>query len=106
MRIAIGHDRLTGMRGGEKVLEVLCARYPQAEIFTLLHVRGSVSPTIERRPIHTSLLQRLPGIRRYYRQCLPLFPALVEQFDLERFDVVLSSSHCAVKGVIARPDAL
>jgi len=102
MNVAIVHDWLTGMRGGERVLEVLCERYPQAELFTLLHVRHSVSPVIERRRIHTSLLQHLPAARRYYRQCLPVFPALIEQFDLERFDVVISSSHCVAKSVIVR----
>ena len=94
------------MRGGEKVLEALCERYPDAELFTLLHVRGSVSATIERAPIHHSLLQYLPGVRRYYRQCLPLFPVLVEQFDLERFDLVISSSHCVAKSVIVGPEAV
>jgi glycosyltransferase involved in cell wall biosynthesis len=105
-RVAIVHDWLTGMRGGEKVLEVLCERYPNAELFTLVHVRGSVSGLIERANIHTSLLQHLPGVRHYYRQCLPLFPTLVEQFDLERFDVVISSSHCVAKSIIVRPGAV
>ena len=82
MKVALVHDWLTGMRGGEKVLEVLCERYPDAELFTLVHVAGSVSPIIERLPIHTSALQWLPGIRHYYRECLPLFPKLIEQFDL------------------------
>jgi glycosyltransferase involved in cell wall biosynthesis len=103
VKTALVHDWLTGMRGGEKVLEVLCERYPRAQIFTLLHVRGSVSPTIERRVVHTSPLQRLPGVRHYYRECLPLFPALIEQFDLTAFDLVISSSHCAAKSVITRP---
>ncbi|MEO8258046.1 MAG: glycosyltransferase [Acidobacteriota bacterium] len=106
MRIAIVHDWLTGMRGGEKVLEALCERYPDADLFTLLHVRGSVSATIERAPIHPSLLQYLPAVRRYYRKCLPLFPVLVEQFDLEPFDLVISSSHCVAKSVIAGPRAV
>ena len=106
MRIALVHDWLTGMRGGEKALEVLCERYPQAEIFTLLHVRGSVSATIERLPIHTSLLQRLPAVERYYRECLPLFPALIEQFDLERFELLISTSHCVAKSVLAPPRAI
>ena len=106
MRIAIVHDWLTGMRGGEKVLEALCERYPDALLFTLLHVRGSVSATIARAPIHHSLLQYLPGVRRYYRTCLPLFPVLVEQFDLERFDLVISSSHCVAKSVIVGPEAV
>ncbi len=106
MKVAIVHDWLTGMRGGEKVLEVLCERFPHAELFTLLHVGGSVSPAIERLPIQTSALQHLPGVRHYYRECLPLFPWLIEQFDLDRFDLVISSSHCAAKSVVARPGAV
>ena len=105
LKVALVHDWLTGMRGGEKVLEVLCERFPDAEIFTLLHVPGTVSPAIERLPIHTSLLQHLPAVRRYYRECLPLFPTLIEQFDLERFDLVISSSHCVAKAALARPGA-
>jgi glycosyltransferase involved in cell wall biosynthesis len=106
MRLAIVHDWLTGMRGGERVLEALCERYPDAELFTLLHVRGSVTPVVERHRVHTSLAQRFPGVRHYYRKCLPLYPALVEQFDLERFDVVISSSHCIAKSVLTRPDTV
>ena len=49
--VALVHDWLTGMRGGEKVLEVICERFPDAELFTLVHVRGSVSPAIERLPV-------------------------------------------------------
>jgi glycosyltransferase involved in cell wall biosynthesis len=106
VKVALVHDWLTGMRGGEKVLEMLCERYPDAELFTLLHVPGSVSPVIERLTIHTSALQRLPGIRRYYRECLPLFPKLIEQFDLTRFDLVLSTSHCVAKSALAAPNAV
>ena len=99
-RLAIVHDWLTGMRGGEKVLDAVCGRFPDAELFTLVHVRGSVSPAIERLRPQTSFVQHLPFVRRMYRAYLPLFPAAVEQFDLDRFDVVLSISHCAVKSVI------
>ena len=81
VKVALVHDWLTGMRGGENVLEMLCECYPDAELFTLLHLPGSVSPAIERLTIHTSALQRLPGIRHYYRECLPLFPTLIERFD-------------------------
>ena len=98
--LAIVHDWLTGMRGGEKALEVLCERFPDAELFTLVHVRGSVSPAIERLRLHTSFLQRFPLVGRYYRHCLPLFPTAVEQFDFDRFDLVLSVSHCCVKSVV------
>jgi glycosyltransferase involved in cell wall biosynthesis len=100
LRVALVHDWLTGMRGGERVLEGLCRLYPHAELFTLIHVPGSVSPAIEGRPIHTSFVQRLPRSVRYYRHYLPLFPFAIEQFDLDRFDLVLSSSHCAAKAVV------
>jgi len=99
-RIAIVHDWLTGMRGGEKVLDAVCERFPDAALFTLVHVPGSVSPAIERMRPRTSFVQHLPAVKRLYRAYLPVFPAAVEQFDLEGFDVVLSISHCAVKSVI------
>jgi len=99
-RLAVVHDWLTGMRGGEKVLDAVCERFPDAALFTLVHVRGSVSPTIERLQPRTSFVQNLPMVKRLYRAYLPLFPAAVEQIDLDGFDVVLSISHCAVKSVI------
>jgi glycosyltransferase involved in cell wall biosynthesis len=100
LRVALVHDWLTGMRGGEKVLEVLCGLFPRAELFTLVHVRGSVSPLIERHRLHRSFVSSLPHVRRLYRHYLPVFPFAVEQFDLDRFDLVVSTSHCAVKSVI------
>src|SRR6266516_877769 len=99
-RIALVHDWLTGMRGGEKALHALCELFPDAEVFTLVHVRGSVSPAIERLPLHTSFIQHLPFARRLYRHCLPLFPLAVEQFDFDRFDFVLSTSHCCAKSIV------
>ena len=106
MRTAIVHDWLTGMRGGEKCLEVFCELFPGATVFTLLHEAGSVSPAIENMDIRTSFLQGIPGITRHYRQFLPLFPAAIESFDLAGYDLVLSSSHCAAKGVRAPEGAL
>ena len=99
-RIALVHDWLTGMRGGERALEVLCERFPNAELFTLVHVPGSVTPVIERRPIHTSFVQHLPAVAKLYRHYLPLFPTAVERFRFDDFDTVISISHCCVKSVI------
>ncbi len=106
MRTAIVHDWLTGMRGGEKVLEALCELFPDADLFTLLHIPGAVSGTIEKRRIQTSFIQRLPLAKKRYRLYLPLFPLAVEGFDLKGYDLVISSSHCAAKGVIPGPNAL
>ena len=105
-RVAIVHDWLTGMRGGERCLEVLCELFPQAPLFTLLHVPGSVTPVIERRRIVTSFVQRLPRAAERYRYYLPLFPLAVRQFDLSGYDLIVSMSHCVAKGVRVPPVAL
>ncbi|OGC87694.1 MAG: glycosyl transferase [candidate division Zixibacteria bacterium RBG_16_48_11] len=104
MRIALVHDWLTGMRGGEKCLEALCQIYPQAEIYTLLHNPGSVSREIESKKIHNSFIQNLPWASKKYQYYLPLFPTAIEQFNLTDFDLVISSSHCVAKGVLTRPE--
>src|SRR5512137_486663 len=105
MKVALVHDWLTGMRGGEKVLEAIAEIYPHADIFTLVHVKGSVSPLIESRRIEASFVQRLPAAGRFYRHYLRLFPIAVEQFNLHDYDLVISISHCAAKSVIHAPGA-
>ena len=100
MRTALIHDWLTGMRGGEKALEVFCEMFPAADLFTLVYLPGTTSPTIERRIVKRSPIQWLPFAGRFYRQYLPLFPIAVEQFDLDDYDLVISTSHCAAKSVV------
>ncbi len=102
MRVAIVHDWLTGMRGGERCLSAFLAIYPEADIFTLLHVPGATSAEIDRRVKATSFLQRIPGGRRLYRHMLPLYPLAVRGFDLDEYDLVISLSHAAAKNVIIR----
>jgi glycosyltransferase involved in cell wall biosynthesis len=99
-QVVLVHDWLTGMRGGEKCLEVLCRHWPHSRLYTLLHQPGSVSPPIERLQPRTSALQRLPGVHRYYRYLLPVMPAAA-RWRLPPCDLVVSFSHCVAKA--ARP---
>ena len=94
------------MRGGERCLEVFAELFPEAPLYTLLHVPGSVAPVIERRRVVTSFVQRLPGAASSYRRYLPLFPAAIRSLDLSGHDLVLSLSHCVAKGVRVPPGAL
>ena len=98
-RVALVHDWLTGMRGGEKCLEVLCRAFPDATLHTLIHRRGSTSPDIERMRIRTSPLQYLPGVHRRYRSLLPLMPAAASTWRVGEVDLVVSLSHCVAKAV-------
>lgn len=97
LNLVLVHDWLTGMRGGEKCLEVVCRRWPDARLFTLLHRRGSVSPAIERMRPRCSVLQYLPQVHRYYRHLLPLMPFAAAQWRLPECDVLVSFSHCVAK---------
>lgn len=99
-RVVLVHDWLTGMRGGEKVLESLCRMFPTADLLTLVHLKGTVSPAIERRHIRTSFVQAFPFRARLYRHYLPFYPSAVECFDLDDVDLVISTSHCAAKSVV------
>ncbi len=106
MRVALIHDWLNGMRGGEKVLEVFCELFPRADIFTLVLERDKLSETIAGMKIKTSFIQNLPGGRSHYRHYLPLFPAAIESFDLSGYDLVISTSHAVAKGARTPASAL
>src|SRR5262249_36804236 len=108
-RVAIVHDWLTSMRGGERVLESLCAVYPAADIFTLRYDPARVSPAVRGHHVTASFIDRLaraPLVRGRFRAFLPLFPLAVESFRLDGYGLVISSSHCVAMGALAPPRAL
>ena len=105
LRVALVHDWLNGMRGGEAVLEAILELFPQAELFTLVAEPGKISRALRKPKLHTSFLQKIPGAVSRYRHFLPLMPQAIEQLDLSGFDLILSSSHCVAKGVRKAPGA-
>lgn len=103
LRIALAHDWLTGMRGGERVLELLCELFPGAPIFTLIYAPKAITEVIRRHPVTESWLSRLPGARKNHRYYLPLFPSAIESFRLPSADLTISLSHCVAKGIKPAP---
>ncbi len=103
--MALVHDWMTGMRGGEVVFEAIAELFPKAHLFTLLYVPGTVSPALRALPRTVSRLQSLPAAAKRYRHYLPLMPHFIEQLDLSGYDLVISSSHCVAKGVRKDPGA-
>jgi glycosyltransferase involved in cell wall biosynthesis len=106
LKVALVHDWLTAMRGGEKVLEIFCDLFPRAPVFTLVYNQGAISQQISSHEIHVSFIDKLPFKKSKYRNYLPLFPTAIEQFDFRDFDLILSSSHCVAKGAITPPRTL
>jgi len=106
VKVALVHDWLTGMRGGERVLEIFCDLFPEATLHTLIHHKGAMSPTIEKMNIVESRVHRWPWGHSRFRHYLPSFPRLIESFDFSGYDLIISSSHCVAKGAIPPPGAL
>jgi glycosyltransferase involved in cell wall biosynthesis len=105
-RVAVVHDWCPTFRGGERVLARICAQFPNAEVFTLfdflpLEAKEEFFAGVV---FHTSPVNRLPLVRRYYRSLFFLCPFLMEQFDVTGYDAVISSSAAFARGVITRPD--
>lgn len=103
LNVILAHDWLTGMRGGERCLELLCQGFPDAPIFTLKYDEEEVSAIIRKRAVHTSALQHLPFSSKRFRHLLPLFPELIEQMKTPRADLIISTSHCVAKGLVPQP---
>lgn len=102
LKVALVHDWLNGMRGGEKVLEVFCELFPSADLYTLLYEKNKISKKIQAHSVQTSFIERLPGAHQWYRYYLPLFPLAIEKMSLAHkdYDLVISTSHCVAKGII------
>jgi len=106
LSVALAHDWLTGMRGGERVLEYLCRAWPGVPISTLIHNPAAVSATINAHPVTTTWLQHVPGIYRHYRWFLPCYPQAVSRLPPPAARVLISTSHCIAKGLQTRPGTL
>jgi glycosyltransferase involved in cell wall biosynthesis len=106
MRVAIIHDWLFSQRGGENVLAAICELFPQADLYTIFYRPKGLDPIFQDRKITASFLNTLPKVEKYYRYLLPFFPMAVERWDLSHYDLIISSSTCAAKGVLTSPHSL
>lgn len=107
MKIAIIHDWLVTYAGAEKVLEEILKVYPDADLFSLVDfIEKGHRNFIMDKPVTTSFIQKFPFAKKKYRTYLPLMPLAIEQLDVSKYDLVISSSHAVAKGVITGPDQL
>ena len=100
LKTVIVHDWLTGTRGGEKVLDAISRLVPDAPVLTLVSRPEALTGALAGRRIRRSIVHYLPFAKTRYREYLPLFPAAIEQFDLDDVDLIISTSHCAAKAVV------
>ena len=80
--------------------------YPQAPIYTSLFDAAATGDLVAAQRVRTSLLQKLPGSKAYFRLLAPLYPAAFESFDLSAYDTIVSTTTAWAKGVRFRSDAV
>jgi glycosyltransferase involved in cell wall biosynthesis len=105
MKTAIVHYWLINMRGGEKMLEALLEMFPDADIYTHVYDPKAVSQLINSRRIFTSRVNRLPFAKKLYKLYMPLMPNALMDFNLQGYDLVISSEAGPAKGVVPNPNA-
>ncbi|GMO26801.1 MAG: glycosyltransferase [Termitinemataceae bacterium] len=105
MKVAVIHYWLVSMRGGEKVLENILELFPNADVFTHVYIPQKLSSTITSHTVFTSSINRLPFAATLYKLYMPLMPNALLEFDLQNYDLVISSEAGPAKGVVCAPDA-
>jgi glycosyltransferase involved in cell wall biosynthesis len=104
-RVALVHDFLLDLRGGERVFSAMCDAWPDADVFTAVYDEAGTEGRFAGRRPRTSFLQRLRPSARTFRPLLPLYPYAIESLDLRGYDVVVSSSSAWAHGVLPAPGA-
>lgn len=105
MKIAVVCDWLVTYAGAEKVLEQILNIYPEADLFALVDfLDEDKRGFIKHKEVTTSFIQHLPKAKTKYRTYLPLMPLAIEQLDLSKYDLIISSSHCVAKGIMTGPN--
>ncbi|MCL1927445.1 MAG: glycosyltransferase [Treponema sp.] len=105
MKVAIIHYWLVTMRGGEKMLEALLELFPEADIFTHVYDPSSISDLINSHSIYTSGIQKFPFAKKFYQKYLSFMPKALDSFNIQNYDLVISSEAGPAKGVVPNPDA-
>ena len=107
-KIAIVHDWLVTNAGAEKVLKALLEIYPSADVFSIVDflTPKEKKDILNNKKVTTSFIQKLPFAKMHFRNYLPLFPKAIESFNLDKYDLIISSSWAFAKGVKTNPKQL
>jgi Glycosyltransferase Family 4 len=107
LKVAVVHEWLVDYSGSERVLEQLLKMFPNADLFAVVDfLPYDLRQLIQYKPVKTTFIQAFPLARKRYRSYLPLMPLAIEQLDLTKYELILSSSHAVSKGVLTGPDQL
>jgi glycosyltransferase involved in cell wall biosynthesis len=105
MKIALVHDYLTQLGGAERVFELLCQFFTQADVFSSIYDPENTI-NLQGHSVKTTFLQKLPGAKKNFRLLAPVYYLAFRQLDLQDYDLIISSTSSFAKGVRKRPGAM
>lgn len=105
--IGIVGDWFVTYAGSEKVVAEFLDIFPAAELYSVVDFLSAESKSLfKNKEITTTFIQKLPKAKKKYQTYLPLMPLAIEQLDVSKHDVILSSSHAVAKGILTGPEQL
>ncbi len=105
--IGIVVDWLVTYAGAERVVKDFVDVYPNSELYSIVEfLNDDAKKLFHNKKVNTTFIQKFPSAKKKYQKYLPFMTLAVEQLDVSKHDIVLSSSHAVAKGVLTGPDQL
>lgn len=105
--IGVVADWLVTYAGAERVIKEFIDMYPEADLYSVVDfLSDDARSFFHGKKATTTFIQKLPKSKKAYQKYLPFMPLAIEQLDVSKHDIVLSSSHAVAKGILTGPDQL
>jgi len=105
MKVALVYDRVNKFGGAERVLLALHKIWPEAPLYTSVYNSKSASWANVFKVI-PSFLQNFPLAKTNHEIYALLMPLAFESFNFDEYDLVVSVTSEAAKGIITKPKTL
>lgn len=106
LKVAIVYDRVNKFGGAERVLLALHEMFPNAPLYTSLYDKNKAPWAKVFPKIYTSFLQKISILKNHHELLGWLMPLAFEQFDFSSYDLVISVTSEAAKGIITGTNTL
>jgi len=104
LKIAIVYDRVNKWGGAERVLLILNNLFPDAPLYTSVYNQETARWAKVFSKVHTSFLQKINFARKWHQGFGWMMPFVFENLDFSNYDLVISVTSEAAKGIITKPE--
>ena len=92
MKLAIIHDFLNQYGGAERVVGYFLRIFPGVPLYTSIYFPDDTFKLFRNENITTTFMQKIPGIRKYYKKLFFLYPRAFRSLKLRDYEILLGSS--------------